>query len=90
MHQQELPITAVSFCGRIGFFAVSVRDDVRKVARLERMNAELKASLKRCRVMLAECQARLAANSNDKPLFRWKERAEGRANTPPCEPYGES
>jgi hypothetical protein len=35
------------------------------MAELERVNAELKESLKRCRRIVSDCQSRLAANSND-------------------------
>jgi hypothetical protein len=42
---------------------VSKKDD--EVARLERLNEQLGESLKRCRDMLHDYQARLAANSND-------------------------
>jgi len=40
-------------------------DDPEEVARLERLNEELSNSLKRCRTLLHDCEARLAANSNE-------------------------
>ena len=39
--------------------------DQQDSADLERVNAELTASLERCRELLAECQSKLAANSNE-------------------------
>ena len=43
---------------------MSDRDD-EEVARLERLNYELKTSLRRCRDLLHDYEARLAANSNE-------------------------
>jgi len=40
-------------------------DDPEEVARLERLNEELNSSLKRCRALLRDYEARLAANSNE-------------------------
>jgi len=44
---------------------MSDQQDNQEVAHLSRVNAELSASLKRCRVLLDDCRSRLAANSND-------------------------
>jgi hypothetical protein len=44
---------------------VSDNSDNKEVARLERVNAELAESLKRCRALLLDCKVKLAANSND-------------------------
>ena len=41
-----------------------LRDNL-ETAHLEQVNAELRQSLKRCRVLLDDCRARLAANSNE-------------------------
>ena len=35
-----------------------------EIAELERLNAQLSGSLKRCREILADCHSRLASNSN--------------------------
>lgn len=40
-------------------------DQNEEVARLEEVNRELRASLKRCRTILRDCRERLAANSNE-------------------------
>ncbi len=39
--------------------------DKQDMAQLERVNAELKESLKQCRRIVSDCQSRLAANSNE-------------------------
>jgi hypothetical protein len=44
---------------------MSDQQDSQEVAHLTRVNAELTASLKRCRVLLDDCRSRLAANSNE-------------------------
>ena len=44
---------------------MSEQSDSREIRDLERINAELKASLKNCRAILRDCQERLADNSND-------------------------
>jgi hypothetical protein len=44
---------------------MSDQRDNEQVAHLSEVNAELKASLKRCRVLLDDCRSKLAANSND-------------------------
>jgi hypothetical protein len=44
---------------------MSDQQDNREIAHLSKVNAELNASLKRCRVLLDDCRAKLAANSND-------------------------
>lgn len=46
-------------------FCVSVSDKDEEVARLERLNQDLKRSLRRCRDMLHDYEVRLTANSND-------------------------
>jgi hypothetical protein len=46
---------------------MSDKDDNREVDRLERLNQELSSSLKRCRKMLHDYEAMLAANSNEPP-----------------------
>ena len=45
--------------------SLSEQSDNREIQQLERINAELEASLKNCRAILRDCQARLAANSNE-------------------------
>jgi hypothetical protein len=40
------------------------RADNRDAAELERLNAQLTDSLERCRRILADCQSKLAANTN--------------------------
>ena len=49
-----------------------VENDNTEIAQLERVNAELKDSLKRCRQIVSDCQSRLAANSNDSEVERGK------------------
>ena len=44
---------------------MSDQQDNQELAHLTRVNAELTASLKRCRVLLDDCRSRLAANSNE-------------------------
>jgi hypothetical protein len=44
-------------------------DNEEDVARLERLNEELSKSLKRCRSLLHDYEARLAANSNEARTF---------------------
>ena len=44
---------------------MSVSDENEEVARLERLNDDLKRSLRRCRDMLHDYEVRLTANSND-------------------------
>jgi hypothetical protein len=39
--------------------------DSQEPDQLERINAELTASLKSCRAILRDCQSKLAANSNE-------------------------
>jgi len=47
-------------------FCVSDKDDEKEeIARLDRLNDELKRSLRRCRDMLHDFEVRLAANSNE-------------------------
>lgn len=64
-------------------------DEQEKVVGLERANADLRASLKRCRDMLADYRAMLTANSNDKPLFKWAQRS-ANGNSPAQKSKGES
>lgn len=40
--------------------------DNEEVGHLKRVNAELTASLKRCRVLLDDCRSKLAANTNER------------------------
>jgi len=44
---------------------VSEQSDKQDFDQLERINAELTASLKSCRAILRDCQEKLAANSNE-------------------------
>ena len=44
---------------------MSDQHDNQEVSHLTRVNAELSASLNRCRVLLDDCRSRLAANSNE-------------------------
>jgi hypothetical protein len=44
---------------------VSEQSDRQDFDQLERINAELTASLKSCRAILRDCQQKLAANSNE-------------------------
>ena len=44
-------------------------------ADLERVNAELRSSLKQCRELLADCRCKLAANEGDKAAASHTERA---------------
>lgn len=50
---------------RLGRFLVSDKDENEEVARLERLNEDLKRSLRRCRDMLHDYEVRLTANSNE-------------------------
>ena len=43
---------------------VPSNDNDQEIAELERLNAKLSDSLKRCRLILADCQSKLASNSN--------------------------
>ena len=43
---------------------------------LDRINAELSASLKSCRAILRDCQQKLAANSNEVDALEEREDAE--------------
>ena len=45
--------------------SVTDKKDKAEVARLERLNDELKRSLRRCRDMLHDYEVRLTANSNE-------------------------
>ena len=55
---------------------VPKKQDETQIAELERLNAQLSSSLKRCRQILADCHSRLASNTNapDEPD---EEEAEG-------------
>ena len=44
---------------------MSEQSDTQDFDQLERINAELTASLKSCRAILRDCQQKLAANSNE-------------------------
>jgi hypothetical protein len=44
---------------------MSDQHDDEEVGRLKQVNADLTASLKRCRVLLDDCRSKLAANSNE-------------------------
>ena len=44
---------------------MSDHQDTEEINHLSEVNAELTRSLKRCRVLLEDCRAKLAANSND-------------------------
>jgi len=44
---------------------MSDQSDNHDVNHLNRVNAELTQSLKRCRLLLNECRSKLAANSNE-------------------------
>jgi hypothetical protein len=44
---------------------MSDQQDNPEIAHLAKVNAELTRSLKRCRVLLEDCRAKLAANSNE-------------------------
>jgi len=50
---------------RTRFLQVSHKDENDEIARLERLSEELSQSLQRCRKMLHDYEARLAANSNE-------------------------
>jgi hypothetical protein len=39
--------------------------DNQEISQLSQVNSELRASLKRCRVLLDDCRSKLAANSNE-------------------------
>jgi hypothetical protein len=44
---------------------VSEQSDSREFDQLDRITAELSASLKSCRAIMRDCQQKLAANSNE-------------------------
>jgi len=44
---------------------MSDHQDNQEAVHLAQVNAELRQSLRRCRVLLDDCRARLAANSNE-------------------------
>ena len=44
---------------------MSDQHDNKEITHLAQVNAELTRSLKRCRVLLEDCRAKLAANSNE-------------------------
>jgi len=46
-------------------FTVSDQQDIPEIARLQKVNAELSRSLGRCRELVEDCRAKLAANSNE-------------------------
>jgi hypothetical protein len=43
---------------------VAKNEENQEVAQLQKLNAELTDSLKRCRQIVADCQSKLASNSN--------------------------
>ena len=55
---------------------VSEQSDSQDFEHLERINAELIASLRSCRAILSDCQQKLAANSNEPDDFGSDEEAE--------------
>jgi hypothetical protein len=55
---------------------MSENDENEEVARLERLNDDLKGSLRRCRDMLHDYEVRLTANSNE-PIAPAAERESG-------------
>jgi hypothetical protein len=55
---------------------VSEQSDSQNFDQIERINAELTASLKSCRAILRDCQQKLAANSNDPLEAREEEETE--------------
>ena len=48
---------------------MSDQQDSEETAQLRRVNVDLTRSLKRCRVLLDDCRAKLAANSNEPTAF---------------------
>jgi hypothetical protein len=56
---------------------VSDQQDSEETAQLRRINADLMRSLKRCRVLLDDCRAKLAANSNEPTAFDNDDSEEG-------------
>jgi hypothetical protein len=56
---------------------VSDQQDSEETAQLRRINADLMRSLKRCRVLLDDCRAKLAANSNEPMAFDNDDSEEG-------------
>jgi hypothetical protein len=56
---------------------VSDQQDSEETAQLRRINADLMRSLKRCRVLLDDCRAMLAANSNEPTAFDNDDSEEG-------------
>jgi len=55
---------------------VSEQSDRRDFDQIERINAQLTASLKSCRAILHDCQQKLAANSNEPETLAESEEAE--------------
>lgn len=55
---------------------MSEQSDRQDFDQLDRINAELTASLKSCRAILRDCQQKLAANSNELTDERDQEDAE--------------
>ena len=60
----------------MALFPVSDQHDKQAIAHLERINAELTQSLKRCRFLLADCRSKLAVNSNEEQLIEDNERTD--------------
>ena len=55
---------------------MSEQSDSRDFEQIDRINAELTASLKSCRAILRDCKQKLAANSNEPEAFAESEEAE--------------
>jgi hypothetical protein len=55
---------------------VSEQSDSREFDQLDRITAELSASLKSCRAIMRDCQQKLAANSNEADSVEDREQAE--------------
>jgi hypothetical protein len=53
------------------------KTDEQEIAELQRLNDKLSESLERCRRILADCQSKLAANSNDSPFSRREREGQG-------------
>jgi hypothetical protein len=62
---EPAPFTWVNVATAEIQFTMSDQQDNQEIAHLNRVNSELTASLKRCRVLLDDCRAKLAANSNE-------------------------
>jgi len=64
-HHRRLGVGALDFLDQTEFI-VSDQCDRKDISYLERVNAELTASLRRCHALVEDCRAHLApANSNE-------------------------